>query len=139
MKPFHLSILVLAIAALALSGPALAWKGGIAQGIQPIDEVLERAESGDFVSVQGEVRHVRTGNGGVIVVTLEDDTGEVYLVVPNHLRRAFGGGKATGGSGPGGIRPQVGRKVMVMGKWGHAPMSSTKWGIRVQKAERIED
>ena len=122
-----------------LAAPGLAWKGELRRGVVSIAEALQKAEIGDFVVVEGEVLRTGKAHGGRIVVFLSDDTGEVALVVPNHLRRSFAGGGPTGGSGPGGARPQLGRRVRVAGLWDQAKISGPQQGIRVQKVDRLED
>src|SRR5262245_64397436 len=99
-----------AIAVFALAAPAVAWKGSMASGVLPIAEVNAKAESGDFVVVQGHITAVQTGSGSRFVVTLEDDTGSVFVRVPEHLLRKLNDGRA----------PEVGRHVRVSGKWDHA-------------------
>jgi hypothetical protein len=130
---------MLLLLSLVLAANGLAWKGELRRGVVPIGEVLEKAEIGDFVVVEGEVRRTGKAHGGRILVFLADETGEVALVVPNHLRRSLAGGEATGGSGPGGARPQLGRRVRVAGLWDQAKLSGAQQGIRVQKVDRLEE
>jgi hypothetical protein len=113
---------------LSLSTPALAWKGDLAPGARPIAEVTARAEEGDHVVVEGEVTDVRTGSGSRHVVTLEDASGSVLVRVPEHLLRALNEGRD----------PEVGRRVRVGGRWGHAALDDETWGIHAQTAERVE-
>jgi RecJ-like exonuclease len=120
--------IVLAIASLLLAAPASAWKESMASGVRPIAEVQEKAESGDYVMVEGRVTHVATGSGSRYVVTLEDDTGSVLVRVPEHMLRKLNDGKP----------PEVGRQVRVGGKWDHASLDDAVWGIHAQTAERVE-
>jgi hypothetical protein len=121
-----------------LATAATAWEGELADGTSPIAEVVEKAEKNDFVVVEGRVTEVFTGDGSLVIVALEDDTGSMYLVVPNHLQRHFAGGTPAGGSGPSGAEPQIGTYARVAGKWNQKPMGEG-WGLHVQRVERIED
>ena len=120
--------LLVAIACLSLAAPAAAWKGEHLSGVRPIAEVNTHAESGDLVTVEGTITDVKTGSGSRPVVTLEDATGSVLVRVPEHLLRALNDGRA----------PEVGRRVRVSGKWGHAYLDKDVWGIHAQDAERVE-
>ena len=131
------SILLLLV--FVLAAPGLAWKGELRRGVVPIAEALENAEIGDFVVVEGEVARIGKAHGGRLVVFLSDDTGEVPLVVPNHLQRSFAPGGSTGATGPAGVRPQLGRRVRVGGLWDEAKLSGTQQGIRVQKVDLLEE
>jgi hypothetical protein len=117
-----------AILGLAVAAPAVAWKGSLANGVVPIAEANARAESGDFVVVEGRITEVQTGSGSRLVVTLEDATGSVFVRVPEHLLR-----KLTDGASP-----EIGRHVRVGGKWDHATLYNDIWGIHAQTAERVE-
>jgi len=124
---------------LALVMPSAAWEGELARAVRPIAEVVAKAESNDFVVVEGRVTDVRSGDGSLVIVIFEDDTGSVPLAVPNHLLRHFAGGGPSGGAGPTGVDPQIGRRARVAGKWDHKAMDNDTWGIRVQRAESLED
>jgi hypothetical protein len=139
MLRHELLAILAGLMAFALAAPAAAWKGELEGGVRPISEVVEKAERFDHVIVEGEVTRVTTGHGNRVVVFFEDATGEIPLAVPNHLLRHFAGGSATGGSGPGGVSPQVGRRARVMGQWDHASLDDGTWGIRVQKVEPLDD
>ena len=123
----------------ALAAPAGAWEGELAGLVKPIAEVKQKAEPGDFVVVEGRVADVQSGSGSLVIVIFEDDTGSVPMAVPNHLQRHFAGGGPTGGSGPSGVDPQIGRRARVGGLWDHAYLDDDTWGIRVQNVEPIED
>jgi hypothetical protein len=125
--------------ALFLAAAAVAWEGALAGAVLPISEVLEKAESNDFVVVEGRVADVRSGNGSLVIVIFEDDSGSLPLVVPNHLQRHFAGGGPAGGSGPSGAEPKIGKRARVGGKWHHKPMDDGTWGIRVQDVQPLGD
>ena len=122
----------------ALATAATAWEGELAGGTRPIAEVVEKAEKNDFVVVEGHVTDVFEGDGSIVIVRFEDDTGDLYLVIPNHLQRHFAGGTPAGGAGPSGAEPQIGTRARVAGKWNQKPMGEG-WGLHVQRVERIED
>jgi hypothetical protein len=124
--------------AIALAAVSTAWEGELAGAVQPISAVLEKAEKNDYVVVEGRVTDVRIGDGSIVIVLFEDDTGSLYLVVPNHLQRHFAGGTPAGGAGPSGAEPEIGAHARVAGKWNQKPMGEG-WGIQVQRVERIED
>ena len=124
--------------AIALAAVSAAWEGGLAGAVQPISAVLEKAEKNDYVVVEGRVTDVRIGDGSIVIVLFEDDTGSLYLVVPNHLQRHFAGGTPAGGAGPSGAEPEIGAHARVAGKWNQKPMGDG-WGIQVQRVERIGD
>jgi hypothetical protein len=121
--------LLLTLAVLLLAAPSgLAWKGAPAN-VNPISEVQEKAESGDYVVVEGRVTNVSLGSGSRYIATLEDDSGSVLVRIPEHLRRHFGEGKT----------PGTGGHFRVGGKWTHAYMDDSTWGIHAQKVERLAD
>jgi hypothetical protein len=124
----RIATIVLATSLLTPAAPAVAWKGERAPGVRAIAEVNARAESGDYVSVEGEITEMRTGSGSRWVVTLEDSTGSVLVRVPEHLLRSLNQGRD----------PEVGRRVRVSGKWDHASLDDEIWGIHAQAAERVE-
>ena len=78
-------VLVLAV---ALPATGWAWKGSLGTPT-PIQEVHEKAESGDYVIVEGVIVDVRSGGGSYRLATLEDDTGRVIVAVPEYLRRTI--------------------------------------------------
>ena len=122
------ALLVVAAIAGALAAPAAAWKGTLQSGVVPIAEVMAKAESGDFVTVQGTITDVTTGSGSRNVVTLKDASGSVLVRVPEHLLRSLNQGRA----------PEVDRVVRVGGTWGHGYLDHDVWGIHAQTAERVE-
>ena len=123
---------------ITLAAVANAWEGELAGGVQPIAAVVEKAEKNDFVVVEGRVADVQIGDGSIVIVRFEDNTGDMYLVIPNHLQRHFAGGTPAGGAGPSGAEPQIGTRARVAGKWNQKPMGEG-WGLHVQRVERIED
>jgi RecJ-like exonuclease len=128
MRSSTRTLIVLATLAAALAAPAFAWKGESATGVRPIAEVNAKAESGDFVMVEGTITQVSTASGSRHVVTLEDATGSLLVRVPEHLLRNLNDGRA----------PEVGRVVRVGGKWTHAYLDQDTWGIEAESAERVK-
>jgi hypothetical protein len=126
---------------LALVAPAGAWEGEMAGLVKAIAEVKSTAESGDFVVIEGRVADVQSGNGSLVIVIFEDDSGSLPMAVPNHLQRHFAGGGPAGGSGPSGADPQIGRRARVGGRWDRAYIdgANATWAVRVQRVERLED
>ena len=122
----------------AFAATAFAWKGEMAGLVQPIAVVQEKAESGDFVVVEGTVADVRTGGGSTTIVIFKDSSGTLPLAVPNSLLRKLAGTTAQGGAGPSGVSPKIGKSARVGGKWGHSPMDDDTWGIRVQRVEPLD-
>jgi len=122
----------------ALATTTTAWEGELAGRVQSIADVVEKAEKNDFVVVEGRVTDVQIGDGSIVIALFEDDTGSLYLVIPNHLQRHFAGGTPAGGAGPSGASPEIGAHARVAGKWNQKPMGEG-WGIQVQRAEPIED
>ena len=122
----------------AFAATAFAWKGEMAGLVQPIAVVQEKAESGDYVVVEGTVADVQTGSGSTTIVIFKDSSGTLPLAVPNHLLRKLAGATAQGGAGPGGITPKIGKSARVGGKWDHKQMDTDTWGIRVQRVEPLD-
>jgi hypothetical protein len=137
MIRFRTAVVTFALV-IALATAATAWEGELAGAVQPIAEVLEKAEKNDFVVVEGRVADVQIGDGSIVIVHFEDDTGSLYLVIPNHLQRHFAGGTPAGGAGPSGASPVIGAHARVAGKWNQKPMGEG-WGIQVQRAEPLQD
>jgi len=109
--------------------PALAWKGATAAGVRPIAEVQEKAESGDRVVVEGQLTNVQSGMGSLVVGRIEDETGWVYVAVPQHVRRNTE------------RKPEMWGWVRVAGRWDHEKLKekdAAVWGIRVQEIELID-
>lgn len=125
---------VVVVLALLLASPAAAWQGALKTAVRPIAQVKELAEQGDIVVVQGRIVRVETGSGSRYVVTLQDESGEVYVRVPEHLLRHVSGEETPGG----GVTPQEGSVVRVGGKWTHGALDRDVWGIHAQTAERAE-
>lgn len=112
------------VAIVCLAVPAAAWKGEGAGLVRPIAEVAENAESGDFVAVEGTVVEKRTGNGGLIVLRVEDVSGELWVAVPEHVYRDLG-------------NDPLHKRARFVGKWDHQYMDDDVWGIRVQHIEPV--
>jgi hypothetical protein len=113
---------------IALLVPVLAWKGGSAAGVLPIAQVLEKAESGDVVSIEGKVANSTTGSGSLLIAIFQDESGQVAVAVPDSLMRKLDVrmGEAAGG-----------QRYRVTGRWGHKHMDEGTWGIYAQEIERL--
>jgi hypothetical protein len=121
----------------AFAATAFAWEGQMAGLAQPIAVVQEKAESGDFVVVEGTVADVKTGGGSTTIVIFKDGSGTLPLSVPNNLLRKLAGTTPQGGAGPSGISPKIGKRARVGGKWTNNQMDDGAWGIRVQRVEPL--
>ena len=66
----RLSLLV-TVACVLIALPAIAWKGESSMGVRPISEVNEKAEVGDYVSVEGHLVHIDAEHGSMAIGTLE--------------------------------------------------------------------
>jgi hypothetical protein len=119
------------VLALAIGFPAAgwAWKGSLGTPT-PIEEVHEKAESGDTVVVEGVIVDVSSGSGSYRLATIEDDTGQVIVGVPEYLRRAIE--KTPGDSA-------MYKRVRVAGKWDHKALDKGVWGIRATGIELVEE
>lgn len=98
-----------------------------------IESIRESALVGDFVTVQGEV----VGSTSKRLFELQDDSGTVLVVIPDHVQRDLG-------------TPKKSETVRVFGRWDHDPSKAPEraeaqtegrkaestWGIRVQRLER---
>jgi hypothetical protein len=105
---------------------------------QPIAVVQEKAESGDFVVVEGAVADVRTGDGSTTIVIFKDSSGTLPLAVSNYLLRKLSGATAEGGTGPGDVSPKIGKNARVGGTWDQSHMDNDTWGIHVQRIEPLD-
>jgi hypothetical protein len=107
----------------------LLWASASAAEAKSIAEIRASAKEGDLVTVEGRVTDVRTGSGSRQIVTLEDDSDRVLIRVPEYLLRELNEGRD----------PQVGNRVRVSGKWGHAYLDEDIWGLQAEHAERLPD
>ena len=123
---------------LAFAGAAPAWEGELEGAARPIAEVQKKAESGDFVVVEGTVADVRTGGGSTTIVIFKDSSGTLPLAVPNSLLRKLAGTTAQGGAGPSGVSPKIGKSARVGGEWDRKHMDDDTWGIHVQRIEPLD-
>ena len=122
----------------AFAATAFAWEGQMAGLTQPIAVVQEKAESGDFVVVEGTVADVRTGGGSTTIVIFKDSSGTLPLAVSNSLLRKLTGATAEGGTGPGDANLKIGKSARVGGTWDQSHMDDDTWGIHVQRIEPLD-
>jgi hypothetical protein len=115
--------------ALFLAAACLVWVCASAAEAKSIAEIRASAKEGDLVTVEGRITDVRTGSGSRQIVTLEDDSDRVLIRVPEYLLRELNEGRD----------PQVGNRVRVSGKWGHAYLDEGIWGLQAEHAERLPD
>jgi hypothetical protein len=115
-----LSIFLLVTTAL----PAAAVKGAMARRVVPIAKVLEFAEESDHFTVEGQVTEIFTGQGQNQVYKISDDTGEIFVMIPNFLEREHG-------------TPEQWERIRVSGEYAHALGNRDVWGLRVSELERL--
>lgn len=108
------SIVLMLVAAL----PAAAWKGSIVSGIVSIADVQEKAEVGDYFAVQGVV----IKKEGKRLFTIQDDTGEMIVLIPENLTRSNG-------------MPRMGEQVVLSGKYDREKLNKQIHGMRVSTLE----
>ena len=107
---------------------ALAYKGELAAQVVPISKAVEIADSGDRVTVEGQVIGKTSKQGNLTIFEIEDDTGSVLVAVTERQMREL--------REPG-MSPR-GEWVRVSGKWTHGYMKTEREGIRAQRVERID-
>ncbi len=115
-----LGVFTLAVTALPAGGE----KGAMARRVVPIAKVLEVAEESDRFTVEGQVTEISTGQGQNQVYKIADDTGEIYVMIPNFLQRDHGA-------------PEQWERIRVSGQYAHALGTRDVWGIRVSDLERL--
>jgi hypothetical protein len=71
---------------------ATAWTDRLEGLVMPISEAQEKAESGDRFAIEGVVVESKSGR----VFTLRDDSGEMYILIPDFLVRKHGTPKLAG-------------------------------------------
>ena len=120
------SLLVALTAAFASS--SLAYKGELSASVVPISKALEIAESGDMVTVEGEVMGRESGQGNLTIYEIDDGTGSLLVAVSARQIREL----REVGTDP------EGHWVRVQGKWTHGYMKKDRQGIRAQKLEPID-
>jgi len=90
-----------------------------------IEQVRTIAQTGEYVTIEGSIVRKRSEK----LFELEDHTGLMTVVIPEHLRRELG-------------EPQLYERIRVQGKYDHKPLYNAvehpedSWGIRVQGLER---
>jgi uncharacterized protein YdeI (BOF family) len=116
---FRFLLLVAAISAL-VAAPASAWKGALESQVIPIARAQDHAESGDRFVVEGIV--VDSKDDRIFLV--RDDSGEMYVVIPDFLKREHG-------------VPGTHERIRVSGRYDHKKLDPEITGMRVQEMERL--
>lgn len=109
----------LAVAALAAL-PAGAWKGELEGQPIPIARAYDHAESGDRFVIEGAVVDTRDDH----IFLLRDDSGEMYVLIPDSLQREHG-------------VPGKHERIRVAGRYDRKHLDQDVTGMRVQDMERL--
>ena len=125
MSTARIAFIITLFALGVVAAPAAAWKGELAGLVRPIAEVQEHAESGDIVTIEGTVSEKGNGNGGLIVLRVEDSSGELWVAIPEYVYRDLG-------------NSPLYKRARFFGKWDHKYMDNDVWGIRVQRVEAVD-
>jgi hypothetical protein len=109
--------------ALLVAAPAIAWKGTMAGEVRSIESVRENGEKGDRVAIRGQVVQEAINDK---IWMLRGDTGEMYVRIPESLRRSTGS-------------PKMGDDVICWGRYTNAYLDEGTWGVHCQKLEIVGD
>ena len=112
-------LLAAAISVLA-AAPASAWKGLLESQVIPIARAQDHAASGDRFVIEGIVINSKDDR----VFLVRDDSGEMYVVIPDFLKREHG-------------VPGKRERIRVAGRYDHKHLEPAITGMRVQDMERL--
>jgi hypothetical protein len=105
---FGIPVAIFSIFLLATTASqTVAVKGAMERRVVPIAKVLELAEEADRFTVEGQVTDILTGQGQNQVYKLSDDSGEIFVMIPNFLEREHGA-------------PEQWERIRVSGEYAHA-------------------
>ena len=99
--------------------PAAAWDR-LAGLVVPISEAFEHAKSGDRFVIEGVVMDQKDDR----IFRLRDDSGDMYVLIPDFLRRDYG-------------IPNQSELIRVAGRYDHKHLDQEVTGMRVQEIERL--
>jgi len=117
----RIRVLLLAAAVGALvAAPASAWKGWLESQVIPIARAQDHAASGDRFAIEGIVINSKDDR----VFLVRDDSGEMYVVIPDFLKREHG-------------IPGKHERIRVAGRYDHKHLEPAITGMRVQDMERL--
>jgi uncharacterized protein YdeI (BOF family) len=114
------SLLLAAALSALVAAPAGAWKGALESQVIPIARAQEYAESGDRFVVEGIVVDSKDDR----FFLLRDDSGQMYVVIPDFLKREHGA-------------PGAHERIRVSGRYDQAKLDPEITGMRVQELERL--
>jgi uncharacterized protein YdeI (BOF family) len=118
---YGIRVLLLAAAVGALAAaPASAWKGLLESQVIPIARAQDHAASGDRFVIEGIVINSKDGR----IFLVRDDSGEMYVVIPDFLKREHG-------------IPGKHERIRVAGRYDHKHLEPAITGMRVQDMERL--
>jgi uncharacterized protein YdeI (BOF family) len=115
----YFRILLVVAAIIGLGMPASAWNR-LAGMVVPIDQAQKHAKSGDRFVIEGIVMDQKDDR----IFHLRDDSGDMYVLLPNFLRREYG-------------LPKTGERIRVAGRYDIKHLDREVTGMRVQEIERL--
>ncbi len=101
-----------------MSEPARAWKGEAAGYVVSIAEIREKGEMGDRVTIEATIVRVKKNR----LYDVRDATGEMVVLIPEHVRRESG-------------TPKRNQIVRLSGAFDREKLGKSIEGIRVQSLE----
>ena len=105
---------------LGVVSTATAWTDRLEGLVMPIAEAGEKAESGDRFAIEGVV----VASTSDRIFTLRDDSGEMYVLIPEFLTRKHG-------------FPKRNEVIRVAGRFAHAHLDQSITGMKAQDLERL--
>jgi len=111
--------LALLLGILTLAPAADAWRPG-PDGTIPIADAWEIVETGDFFVIEGVVIEVK----GKKLFRVQDDSGEMLVLIPEFLRRDKG-------------TPKRNERIRVSGKFDRKKLDTGTQGMRAQQLHRL--
>jgi hypothetical protein len=105
---------------LGAAATATAWTDRLEGLVMPIAEAQEKAESGDRFAIEGVV----VASTSDRLFTLRDDSGQMYVLIPEFLTREHG-------------FPKRNEVIRVAGRFAHAPLDRDVTGMKAQDLERL--
>jgi uncharacterized protein YdeI (BOF family) len=111
------TVFILTLATLASTAHAWPQKPG---GATSIAEANETADTGDYLTIEGEVVEVR----GNRLFTIRDESGDALVLIPEYLAREKG-------------LPERAERIKVAGKWDQEKLDKRLEGIRATQLWRF--
>ena len=108
------------LALVAFAVPGAAFEGQLSNQVMPIAAVRSSAEKGDPVTISGAVITAEEER----FFKLKDDTGEMYVRIPESVRRQWG-------------TPKRHDELVCAGKYTRAYLDEETWGVHCQRIEIV--